>query len=262
MAQTLETLNQEWASIIHSTAARRALMRWSAAHPVLLPATDLDGVLDLGYLADIGPEVRRVLAVMAPTDQLAARTLLQELLGGLVNLARRIGRDADAVDDVLAIAWERIRTYPSCRPGSVSGNVLLDVRKRYLRQHQLLCDNWTADHELPPKPSEVRKSNGSKTSSLPARRRACRMRCSRPSSAAACGVSPWRTSRPSSRSPSRCSGTVGGAPRRVCASCRWRADGNEPPLPRSQVRHRPSTARNRWLPLVPTSVRWCPVSSV
>lgn len=149
MAQTLETLNQEWASIIHSTAARRALMRWSAAHPVLLPATDLDGVLDLGYLADIGPEVRRVLAVMAPTDQLAARTLLQELLGGLVNLARRIGRDADAVDDVLAIAWERIRTYPSCRPGSVSGNVLLDVRKRYLRQHQLLCDNWTADHELP-----------------------------------------------------------------------------------------------------------------
>jgi DNA-directed RNA polymerase specialized sigma24 family protein len=149
MAQTLETLNQEWASIVHSTAARRALMRWSAAHPVLLPATDLDGVLDLGYLADIGPEVRRVLAVMAPTDQLAARTLLQELLGGLVNLARRIGRDADAVDDVLAIAWERIRTYPSCRPGSVSGNVLLDVRKRYRRQHQLLCDDSTADHEFP-----------------------------------------------------------------------------------------------------------------
>lgn len=149
MAQTLETLNQEWASIVHSTAARRALMRWAAAHPVLLPATDLDGVLDLGYLADIGPEVRRVLAVMAPTDQLAARTLLQELLGGLVNLARRIGRDADAVDDVLGIAWERIRTYPSCRPGSVSGNVLLDVRKRYRRQHQLLCDDSTAGHEFP-----------------------------------------------------------------------------------------------------------------
>lgn len=149
MAQTLETLNQEWASIVHSTAARRALMRWSAVHPVLLPATDLDGVLDLGYLADIGPEVRRVLAVMAPTDQLAARTLLQELLGGLVNLARRIGRDADAVDDVLAIAWERIRTYPSCRPGSVSGNVLLDVRKWYRRQHRLLCDDATTDHEFP-----------------------------------------------------------------------------------------------------------------
>src|SRR5690606_7316186 len=40
MARTSETLNQEWAEIVHSTAARRALMRWSAAHPVLLPATD------------------------------------------------------------------------------------------------------------------------------------------------------------------------------------------------------------------------------
>jgi DNA-directed RNA polymerase specialized sigma24 family protein len=136
MAQTLETLNKEWAAIVPSAAARRALMRWSAAHPVLLPAIDLDAVIELGYCADVGAEVRRALATMAPTDQLAARTLLQELLGGLVNLARRIGRDADAVDDVVAIAWERIRTYPTCRPGSVSGNVLLDVRKRYSRQHE------------------------------------------------------------------------------------------------------------------------------
>jgi hypothetical protein len=149
MAQTLESLNQEWAEIVRSTGARRALMRWSAAHPVLLTATDLDGVLELGYRVDVGPEVRRALAAMATTDQLAARTLFQELLGGLVNLARRIGRDADAVEDVLALAWERIRTYPSCRPGSVSGNVLLDVRKRYCRQHELLCDNSIADHEPP-----------------------------------------------------------------------------------------------------------------
>ena len=33
------------------------------------------------------------------------------------------------------LAWERIRTYPAHRPGSVSGNVLLDVRKRYSREH-------------------------------------------------------------------------------------------------------------------------------
>lgn len=136
MTQTLETLNEEWAAIVPSAAARRALMRWSASHPVLMPAIDLDAVIELGYCPDIGAEVRRALATMAPTDQLAARTLLQELLGGLVNLARRIGRDADAVDDVIAIAWERIRTYPTCRPGSVSGNVLLDVRKRYSRQHE------------------------------------------------------------------------------------------------------------------------------
>lgn len=134
MAQILQSLNQEWSVIADSPSARRALMRWSAAHPVLLPAADLDDVIDLGYRADVGPEVRRALATMAPADHLAARTLLQELLGGLVNLAHRVGRDHDAVDDVVSLAWERIRTYPAHRPGSVSGNVLLDVRKRYGRE--------------------------------------------------------------------------------------------------------------------------------
>jgi hypothetical protein len=79
--------------------------------------------------------VRRALAALAPSDQLAARTLLQALLGGLCNLARCVGRDANAVDDVVSLAYERIRTYPAHRPGSVSGNVLLDVRKRYCRAH-------------------------------------------------------------------------------------------------------------------------------
>lgn len=134
MAQILQSLNQEWSAIADSPSARRTLMRWSAAHPVLLPAADLNDVIDLGYRSDIGPEVRRALATMAPADHLAARTLLQELLGGLVNLAHRIGRDHDAVDDVVSLAWERIRTYPAHRPGSVSGNVLLDVRKRYGRE--------------------------------------------------------------------------------------------------------------------------------
>lgn len=158
MAQTLESLNEEWAMIANSPTARRALMRWSALHPVLVSASDLDEVLDLGHRPDIGPEVRRALATMAPTDELAAWTLYQALRGGLVNLARRIGRDPDAVNDILAIAWERIRTYPSCRPGSVSGNVLLDVRKRYRRQHEMLCgdsdfEGSTLEQEIPFEPS-------------------------------------------------------------------------------------------------------------
>lgn len=137
MAQILCSLNQEWSTIADSPAARRALTRWSALHPVLAPATTLDDVLALGHQVAEGADVRRALAALAPDDELAARTLLQALLGGLCNLARRIGRDADALDDVIALAWERIRTYPVTRPGSVSGNVLLDVRKRYSRQHEL-----------------------------------------------------------------------------------------------------------------------------
>jgi hypothetical protein len=104
MAQILQALNREWSGIADSPAARSAVMRWSA------PAANLDDVIALGHRPEEGPEVRRALAVLALTDRLAARTLLQELLGGLCNLARRIGRDADAVDDVVSLAWERIRT--------------------------------------------------------------------------------------------------------------------------------------------------------
>lgn len=153
MAQILQSLNQEWPTIAGSPAARRALMRWSAMHPVLLPASDLDEVIDLGYRPDIGPGVRRALAILAPSDDLAARTLLQALLGGLVNLARRIGRDDEAVDDIVSLAWERIRTYPARRPGSVSGNVLLDVRKRYGREHALARRCPTGLDHVPDEPS-------------------------------------------------------------------------------------------------------------
>lgn len=136
MAPILQSLNKEWSAIAGSPAARRALMRWSAAHPALLPASDLDGVLALGYSPENGPEVRRALAALAPTDRLAARTMLQGLLGGLCNLARRVGRDDEAADDIIRLGWERIRTYPAERPGSVSANVLLDVRKRYRREQE------------------------------------------------------------------------------------------------------------------------------
>ena len=134
MADILRSLNREWSAIADSPSARRALVRWSSTFPVLTSAPDLDGVIVLGFDPDDGPEVRRALAALAPSDDLAARTLLQGLLGGLCNLAHRVGRDDDAVDDIIRLAWERIRTYPNSRPGSVSANVLLDVRKRYRRE--------------------------------------------------------------------------------------------------------------------------------
>ena len=138
MAEILRSLNREWSAIADSPSARRALMRWSSTFPILMTAHDLDGVIALGFDPDAGPEVRRALAAMAPSDDLAARTLLQGLLGGLCNLAHRVGRDDDAADDIVRLAWERIRTYPASRPGSVSANVLLDVRKRYRREQEKL----------------------------------------------------------------------------------------------------------------------------
>jgi len=63
--------------------------------------------------------------------------LLQILRPGLRNLGRRLalGGSFDDVDhELLALAWEQIRTYRiDRRPTAVAANVLLDVRKRYVR---------------------------------------------------------------------------------------------------------------------------------
>jgi len=133
MASILRPLNEEWSALDRTPAARRAVMCWSVTHRVFAPAEHVGDLLVLGHCPQRGPALRRALAALAPTDDLAGRTLLQALLGGLTNLARSIGRDADAIDEMVSLAWERIRTYPAHRPGSVSGNVLLDVRERYLR---------------------------------------------------------------------------------------------------------------------------------
>lgn len=128
-------LNDEWSAMATGRSGRRAVRRWALDHPVLESADTLGDVLDLGRGCDVGPEVRRALVALAATDDLAARTLLQGLLGGLCNMARAIGRDRDALDEIVSLAWERIRTYPQHRTGSVSGNVIMDVRKRYMLLH-------------------------------------------------------------------------------------------------------------------------------
>jgi hypothetical protein len=72
--------------------------------------------------------------MLSPSEELAARTLLQALLPGLISMAAgKAPREPVALDELVGLAWERIRTYPSTREGSVAGNVLLDVRKRFAR---------------------------------------------------------------------------------------------------------------------------------
>jgi len=132
----LRALNEEWSALTDSARARRALTRWSVRNPVLADARTLDDVLAINRSPVHGPELRRFLAHLAPSDDLAARTLLQAMLGGLCNLSHQVGRDDDACSEIMALAWERIRTYPAHRPGTVSGNILLDVRKWYGQLHR------------------------------------------------------------------------------------------------------------------------------
>ncbi|MGH3849009.1 MAG: hypothetical protein ACRDRT_04790 [Pseudonocardiaceae bacterium] len=57
---------------------------------------------------------------------------------GLVKMASTCcSDDPAAIDELLSLAWVRIRTYPVRRPGPVAANVLMDVRKRY-REHRAI----------------------------------------------------------------------------------------------------------------------------
>jgi hypothetical protein len=96
--------------------ARRALRQRSIAHPVLRGLPDLDGLLERRRDDHAASAILRALAVLAPGDDLAARTLLQALLPGLVRLAGIAGYDDPAaIEELVSPAWERIHTYPAGR---------------------------------------------------------------------------------------------------------------------------------------------------
>ena len=136
MSRTLVSLDLEWSRLARSTAALASLERWRHAEPALGGYSGLDDVVASRLEPTAAPAVSAALARLAPVDGVAARTLLQMLVPGLVRLAAATRDGHEALDHVLAIAWERIRTYPLSRHGSVAANVLLDVRKRYLRERK------------------------------------------------------------------------------------------------------------------------------
>lgn len=134
MSEVLSRLDAEWRRVASSPAARRALARWAVAHPSLRGLVGLDELIERRRDPQKAPAILAALAALAADDELAARTLLKALVPGLVRLATTAGfGDRDAIDEMLSLAWERIRTYPTERPGTVAGNVLLDVKKRYRR---------------------------------------------------------------------------------------------------------------------------------
>jgi hypothetical protein len=134
MDPILQELDAQWLRLARSPEARAALDRWGEGYPPLAGRADLHEVLSCRRDPVVAKEVLQSLATLAPSDVVAARTLLQMLLPGLVALVGTVGRgDGEAQDELVALAWERIRTYPTTRTGSVAANVVLDVRKQYLK---------------------------------------------------------------------------------------------------------------------------------
>ena len=51
MAWIVQSLNEEWATVASSPAARRALMRWTSRNPALATKSTRFGSFFLGFLA-------------------------------------------------------------------------------------------------------------------------------------------------------------------------------------------------------------------
>lgn len=133
---TLAALDREWLDLNRSAAGREAVASWGEMEPALAGTGSVDGILQKRAEPAHAGAVLAALARLAADHDLAARTLLQALLPGLVRLATTAcADDRHAIEELVALAWERIRTYPTHRPGSVAANVLWDVRKRY-RAHR------------------------------------------------------------------------------------------------------------------------------
>ena len=156
MRSVLDALDAEWRELAHSPRVRRRLRQWGRLHPALAGYPDLHEMLEA---RQAGPGAAQAillgLARLAPHDELAARALLQALIPGIVRLAMTKDRDDPmAREELVAIAWVRIRTYPTTRFGSVAANVLRDTQKRY-RAHRTIdvpksLELWPQDAETSP----------------------------------------------------------------------------------------------------------------
>lgn len=138
MATVFDLLDREWA---HMVSDRLATKRLGPVRALAGNATTLAGIEH--YVRNAGPaDADQVLLALVTRaarhdDELAARVLLQLLLPGTRNLARRwwaLGDDDERAAAAVGAVYQRIRTYPvERRPGRVAANILLDAAQQLRR---------------------------------------------------------------------------------------------------------------------------------
>lgn len=138
----LRELDREWEWLARSKAGRRALRRWGRGDPSLRRFSSVGALVaevnERGHI-DESDAVLLVLLRLAPTDELAARTVLQAMIPAVKNLTAKFSTcgawsPEETAAVVVAAMWERIRSYPvDRRPRKVSANLTLDTRQRVWR---------------------------------------------------------------------------------------------------------------------------------
>jgi hypothetical protein len=153
MPSVFDLLDREWRHLSTDRATARKL------RPVCALAGDARTLADLElYVRTAGPaEADAVLLALVTRtirdgDALAARVLLQLLLPGTRNLARRwwaLGDHDERAAAAVSAVYGRIRTYPlENRPGRIAANVLLDAARELRRAVPRIVATTAADPTL------------------------------------------------------------------------------------------------------------------
>ncbi|WP_298329280.1 hypothetical protein [Haloactinopolyspora sp.] len=129
-------LNAEWARLCADDATSTVVASWSDDQQALAGRASLDDVERTVTEADRLDADRILLALLRLAqdgDELAARTVLQLMLGKAVRIANTYtGRDTHENVEHLAVAalWSTIATYPTTRrPTKVAANLAMDTMR-------------------------------------------------------------------------------------------------------------------------------------
>lgn len=148
----LDQLDEEWAWLAHSRRATLALTRWAQCDAELREFADLNELVTFVNRRDRlaeGDAILYRLVCRAHVDELAARTVLACMMPGIKRLTCNFRWAHESSDEasaaVLAVMWERIRTYPCVRrPAKIAANIQLDTRQRVGRRVDRECKQRAA----------------------------------------------------------------------------------------------------------------------
>lgn len=123
--QVVDALNRDWGVLVDRH--RGLVARWALQYEAFAGCESLDDALAAVQLtSDAG--LRALLTEASTGDQLAARVVLQAMLGRMVRMALRDPKAG--IDDYLSALWCQIQTYPlASRPDRIAANLSMDTFK-------------------------------------------------------------------------------------------------------------------------------------
>lgn len=166
----VDTLDADWRRELHSPLLRSRFEAWREVEPALWPFADpfaLVRFLHTGGSSDAKDAALGTLVARARWEPVAGRVVLEAIMPGLKNLARRLlsdgRRDREEMwSALMASAWGRIRAYPlERRPRRIAANLLLDslhdtlVALHAARRDPSLVPSLPENLEAPPEPGGV-----------------------------------------------------------------------------------------------------------